>query len=74
MTDRPWKHEERQVARLLGGHRYSANSGGRVDVEGPSFVGQVKQVKTCSLASLEALAVEMERLGGLSGARLGSWW
>lgn len=33
MTDRPWKQEERQVARLLGGNRYPANSGGRVDVE-----------------------------------------
>ena len=48
------------MARRLGGSRYSANSGGRVDVEGPAVVAQVKHVKTCSLASLEALAVEMD--------------
>ena len=67
MTNRPWKAEERHVARLLGGSRYPANSGGRVDVEGPGIMAQVKHVKTCSLASLEALAVEMERLGAELG-------
>ena len=67
MTDRPWKHEERQAARLLGGVRYPANSGGRVDVEGPGIVAQVKNVRRLSLARLEALAVEMERLGTQQG-------
>ncbi len=63
MTSKPWKATERDVAKLLGGKRYPANSGGRVDVESDRYVAQVKLVKTCSLASLEALAVEMERLG-----------
>ncbi len=65
--DKSWKAEERQVARLLGGIRYPANSGGRVDVEGPAVVAQVKHLKTCSLASLEALAVEMAALGAQLG-------
>jgi len=42
-----WKAEERQVARMLGGKRHPANSGGRVDV--------TKQ--------LEELCVEMAALG-----------
>jgi len=63
MPDRPWKQEERTVARLLGAHRYPANGGGRVDVESPNVVAQVKHVRTCSLANLEALAVEMDAIG-----------
>ncbi len=63
MSDKPWKATERDVARLLGGRRYPANSGGRIDVESDTYVAQVKLVKTCSLASLEALAVEMAALG-----------
>lgn len=63
MPDRPWKAEERQVARLLGGSRYPANSGGRVDAEGPGIVAQVKHVRKLSLARLEALALEMATLG-----------
>ena len=58
-----WKAEERQVARMLGGHRYPANSGGRVDVESDQYVAQVKLVKTLSLAQLEELCVEMAALG-----------
>ncbi len=63
MPDRPWKHEERHVARLLGGTRYPASSGGRVDVEGPGVVAQVKHVQRLSLAHLEALAVEIAQVG-----------
>jgi len=63
MPDLSWKAEERAVARLVGGTRYPANSGGRVDVEGPNMVAQVKHVQWLSLAQLEALAVEMARLG-----------
>ncbi len=63
MPDKPWKQLEREVAHLLGGCRYPANSGGRVDVESPTVVAQVKLVQRLSLAQLEALAVEMERLG-----------
>ncbi len=58
-----WKQLERDVARLLGGSRYPANSGGRVDVESPTLVVQVKHVQRMSLAQLEALAVEMEEIG-----------
>lgn len=67
MPDRPWKQEEREVARLLGGTRYPANSGGRVDVEGPTVIAQVKHVRTLSLAQLEDLALEMEALGAAKG-------
>ncbi len=58
-----WKQFELEVARLLGGSRYPANSGGRVDVESESLVAQVKHVQRLSLAQLEALAVEMEEIG-----------
>ncbi len=61
--DKPWKQFERDVARLLGGERYPANSGGRVDVESPTLVVQVKHVQRLSLAQLELLAVEMEAIG-----------
>ncbi len=67
MPDKPWKQLEREVARLLGGSRYPANSGGRVDVESSTVVAQVKHVRTLSLAALEALAVEMERIGEEQG-------
>ena len=67
MPDKPWKAEERRVARLFGGLRYPANSGGRADVEGPGVLAQVKHVRTCSLASLEALAIEMSAIGRKRG-------
>lgn len=67
MPDRSWKAEERAVARLLGGSRYAANGGRRVDVEGPGYVAQVKHRRVLSLAKLEALALEMERLGAERG-------
>ncbi len=63
MANTPWKATERDVARLLGGERYPANSGGRVDVESPTLVVQVKHVQRLSLAQLELLAVEMEQIG-----------
>jgi hypothetical protein len=62
-----WKHEERAVARLLGGTRYPANSGGRVDVESPRVLAQVKHRRVCSLAELERLALELEALGRARG-------
>lgn len=67
MPDRPWKAEERQVARLLGGRRHFANSGGPVDVESDRFVCQVKHLKTCSLSRLEALSLELEAIGTQRG-------
>ncbi len=63
MTHTAWKQEERQAAVLIGGTRYPANQGGRIDVEGPQIVGQVKLVKRLSLAELEALAEELETIG-----------
>lgn len=63
MTDRPWKAEERAVAELFGGSRYPANQGGLVDIETAGYVIQVKHRKTVSLAELETLAREMERIG-----------
>jgi len=58
-----WKQRERELARLLGASRHPANTGGLVDVEGQHVVAQVKERRTCSLAEIEMLAVEMERIG-----------
>lgn len=63
MPDRPWKAEERHAAALFGGRRFTANTGGTVDFESRGFVGQVKHVRRLSLAALEVLALETERLG-----------
>lgn len=63
MSDKPWKAEERRAAALCGGTRFPANGGGPVDFESPGYVGQVKHVKRLSLATLEELAVEVERIG-----------
>ncbi len=67
MPDKPWKQLEREVAHLLGGRRYAANTGGRVDVESPTVVAQVKHVQRLSLAQLEELCVEMATLGREQG-------
>jgi hypothetical protein len=67
LPDKRWKSEERAVARLLGGSRYPANQGGRVDVESPRVIAQVKHRRVCSLAELERLAVELEALGRARG-------
>ena len=55
------------MAGLLGGSRHPANGGGRMDVESARYVCQVKHRRTLSLAQLEALTVEMERLGAARG-------
>ncbi len=73
MPDRPWKAEERQAAALLGGARFKANTGGALDFESDgyvgqmkhetnAYVGQVKHVRRLSLATLEALALEVKRI------------
>jgi hypothetical protein len=67
LPDKHWKVEERAAARLLGGERCWANSGRRVDVEGPGIVAQVKHRRVCSLAELERLALELEALGCAQG-------
>lgn len=66
MSRTGWKHRERQVARLFG-MRYPANTGGPVDVEGTEWVVQVKERKRMSLAELEQLAVEIDRVGNQKG-------
>ena len=58
-----WKAFERDVAALLGGKRFWANSGEALDVESEGFVAQCKEVKTCSLAALTDLAETAERQG-----------
>lgn len=63
MPDRAWKQAEREAAHLIGGTRYPANSGGRVDVESARYVAQVKHVKRLSLAQLERLATEIAEEG-----------
>ncbi len=67
MPNQPWKQEERSVARLLGGSRYPANSGGRVDVESDTYLAQVKNLTRLSLAQLEELALEMATIGEEQG-------
>jgi hypothetical protein len=63
MSRRGWKHREREAARLLGGTRFPANMGGRLDGESSSYVWQCKATARLSLAQIEALTVEMDRLG-----------
>jgi hypothetical protein len=58
-----WKVAEQKAAALIGGRRYWANSGEPIDCESTWAIAQVKDVKTCSLAALEALALEAERQG-----------
>lgn len=67
MPDKPWKATEREVARLLGGSRYPANSGGRIDVESSEYVAQVKHRKTMSVPELERWATEIEQIGAEKG-------
>ena len=55
-----WKHWEREVARRLGGSRFPANTGGPVDVSAPGVACQVKELRVCSLAELERLAVAID--------------
>lgn len=62
-TNPAWKREERKAALLIGGRRYPANQGGAVDAESSWCCAQVKHVARCSLAELEALALEAERIG-----------
>lgn len=67
MANRPWKQHERASAQLIGGARYWSNSGEAIDCESSWAVVQAKHVKTCSLAALEALALEAERQGQQKG-------
>lgn len=51
----------------MGAQRYWANSGARFDFEGPHTVGQCKEVKSLSLATLTALAEEVAAEGERTG-------
>lgn len=64
-----WKATERTVAKLIDGHRYPANQGGRVDVESNQYVVQVKERKSLSLEALTKLVEEMETIGKTRGKR-----
>lgn len=67
MTDHAWKGFERFVGALIGGKRYPANLGEKVDCEGPRFVAQCKNVKRLSLPELSKLALEAEEQGRARG-------
>lgn len=56
MPDKPFKAFEREVAALIGGKRYPANSGAAIDCEGPAIVAQAKLVSRLSLEDLTQLA------------------
>ncbi len=70
MPDRPFKKFEREVAALIGGTRYPANSGHALDCEGPEIVAQCKLVKRLSLEELTQLA-ETAAAQGLGKDKLG---
>ena len=61
MADAAWKAFERDVADLLEGRRFWANSGARLDVESDSTIAQCKLVKRLSLEQLTRLAEDVER-------------
>lgn len=63
MSRTAWKRREREAAALICGRRHPANTGGAVDAESDGWVVQVKERRRLSLAELEALAVEIERVG-----------
>lgn len=63
MSRTKWKQRERDAAALIGGTRYTANQGGPVDCESAGYCVQVKERRTLSLAALESLALEIERVG-----------
>jgi hypothetical protein len=65
MSRRGWKGTERAAAKLIGGARFPANSGGRIDCQNSVCVVQVKNTARFSLRQIENLVVEMERLGAL---------
>ena len=62
-----WKALERTVGKIVGGKRYPANQGDRVDVESDRYVVQVKERKALSLEELTKLVEEMETLGKPKG-------
>ena len=65
MSDKAWKQFEREIARLIKGRRYWANSGESIDIiskdpnappGSPYFIAQCKLVQRMSLSELTELA------------------
>lgn len=71
MSDKPWKQFERDMAKLVGGTRFWANSGESIDVEGPVFLGQCKHVKSMSLNAIAQLAEDVAQEGRISKKAVG---
>lgn len=67
MGDHGWKAFERRVAALIGGSRFWANSGEKVDCESDALVVQCKNVKTLSLQALSILALQAQADGAARG-------
>ena len=63
MSKTGWKKRELEAASVLHGKRFPANTGGSIDVESAGVVAQVKARRTLSLAQMEKLALEIERVG-----------
>ncbi len=63
MGNTSWKQMERDVGELVGGKRFPANQGGRVDVSGPFHVVQCKERRALSLEQLTQLVEEIEQIG-----------
>ena len=61
MANKPFKQFERQIARLLGGVRFPANTGGPVDVTSETILASCKLRKTFGLNALAEEAERMER-------------
>ncbi len=55
-----WKQFETDSAELFSGKRFWANSGERIDFEGPDVKGQCKLVKSLSLEKLTQLVEEVD--------------
>ena len=71
-TNPGWKKEERLAADIFGGRRKPANTGGPVDFETETVVGQVKFVSKMPLAELEREALAIEAVGfGMSPPKIG---
>ena len=70
MPNKAFKDFERETAELIGGKRYPANSGYKVDCEGPNIVAQCKLTKNLSLEGLTQLA-EMIAAQGEAVEKLG---
>lgn len=67
MSRTAWKQCERTAAACYAGSRYKANTGGPLDFETETHVGQVKNVKRLALPQLERLALEIDAQGRAKG-------